>query len=65
MPRRKMKSRGSSELTSIATANRNLKLLDKLERAKPALQLLGQVVNIPIRKQGFGRRKGDTVVEQH
>lgn len=50
-----MKGRG--ELESIATANQNLKLIDQLLKPKPPLQNPGNIVQMPITKQGFGRKK--------
>lgn len=55
--RRKYRMKGRGELQSIATANRNLALIDQLEKPKPPLQPLGQIVQMPITKQGFGRKK--------
>ena len=50
-----MKGRG--ELQSIATANKNLELIDQLLKPKPPLQPLGQIIQIPITKQGFGKKR--------
>ena len=53
MARRRRRQRGrGDELQSIATANRNLALVNRLEAAKPPLQIPGQVAQV-----GVGRRR--------
>ena len=53
MARRRRRQRGrGNELQSIATANRNLAMINRLEAAKPPLQKPGQIAQV-----GVGRRR--------
>jgi len=64
MARRRRRQRGrGDELQSIATANRNLALVNRLEAAKPPLQKPGQIAQV-----GVGRRrkmKGGAYIDKY
>lgn len=57
MKRRRRQFGRGNELQEIATANRNISLVTKLKMPKPPQQPLGQLLNVPIVKQGFGRKR--------
>lgn len=53
---RRRRQRGGNDIQKIATATRNINLIVKMQKANPPLQPVGQIVQVPIVKQGFGRR---------
>lgn len=56
MPRSR-RMRGGSDISKIQTANRDLLMSAALKMPKPPMQPLGQITNVPVITQGFGRRR--------
>ena len=60
MPRKTRRMKGGNELTKIQTANRNLRTINRLEKAKPPLQKPGQIAQI-----GSGRMYGGALRDRY